>query len=362
MPKAFRNWEGNPDHLSMLRRGVPEWNNWRERNPYVIPVLTKQYLEACDLRGADLSNAVLTRCSLMRADLEGANLYQAEFFGADLRDANLTEADMRGAKLHQADLRGASLNGADLYRADFIETRVDGASFSLARCETTTFADMDLSNAVDLESVTHTGPSSIDIATLIRSRQNVPVPFLRGTGLPRTFLDYGLSILADVPAIQFESVFISYSSVDEQFAQTLYDFLQQRQVRVWFAPEDMKPGARLHDQIDTAIRVHDRLLLVLSHTSLASSWVRTELKKAVRRERAENRRILFPVSIVPYEIVAAWECFDADLGIDLAEKVREYFIPDFSEWRDRSVVNKSYASVLSALKNPVRSATEHHGA
>ena len=29
----------------------------------------------------------------------------------------------------------------------------------------------------------------------------------------------------------------------------------------------------------------------------------------------------------------AWECFDSDTGRDIAEEIREYFIPNFSGWR-----------------------------
>jgi hypothetical protein len=36
--------------------------------------------------------------------------------------------------------------------------------------------------------------------------------------------------------------------------------LQQEDLRVWFAPEDIEGGKKLHDQIFDAIRVHDKLL------------------------------------------------------------------------------------------------------
>lgn len=351
MPQAFNNSRANPEHLAVFRRGVASWNAWREVNPYVLPVLAREDFSGLDLSGVDLTNTVLSGCKLVATNLTGAGLYQAELFRADLRDANLTEADMRGAKLHQTDLRGAVLEWADLFRADFIGTQVDKARFAGSRCETTTFADVDLSRAVDLQRANHTGPSNVDIATLGRSGASVPRAFLVGTGVPASFVDYGLSGITDVPAIQFESVFVSYSSVDEEFAKALHTVLARQQIRAWFAPEDMKPGSRIHEQIDAAIRVHDRLLLILSETSLRSNWVRTELRKAIGREKRERQRILFPVSIVSYHVVAAWECFDSDLGLDLATAVREYFIPDFSNWRDQATFEAGCAKVLAALRS-----------
>jgi len=35
-----------------------------------------------------------------------------------------------------------------------------------------------------------------------------------------------------------------------------------------------------------------------------------------------------------FETLRDWTCFDADTGKDLAVEVREYFIPDFSNWKN----------------------------
>jgi hypothetical protein len=47
-------------------------------------------------------------------------------------------------------------------------------------------------------------------------------------------------------------------------------------VRCWFAPHDIQSGKKLHEQIDEAIRLHDKLLLILSPHSMQSEWVKTE--------------------------------------------------------------------------------------
>ena len=68
------------------------------------------------------------------------------------------------------------------------------------------------------------------------------------------------------------------------FADHLYADLQARGVRCWFAPHDIQGGRKIHEQIDEAIRVYDKLLLILSDASMNSSWVKTE-----DRERAGPR-------------------------------------------------------------------------
>src|SRR5207253_1697272 len=94
-------------------------------------------------------------------------------------------------------------------------------------------------------------------------------------------------------------------------------------------------GKKIHEQIDAAIRVYDKLLLVLSEHSMQSEWVKTEIANARRREVPQNnKRMLFPIRLVDYETIRTWTCFDADTGKDSAREIREYFIPDFSNWKD----------------------------
>ena len=53
-------------------------------------------------------------------------------------------------------------------------------------------------------------------------------------------------------------------------AWILYADLQEKNVRCWFAPEDMKIGDRIRPRIDEAVRRHDTLVLVLSDNSTHS--------------------------------------------------------------------------------------------
>jgi MTH538 TIR-like domain (DUF1863) len=46
---------------------------------------------------------------------------------------------------------------------------------------------------------------------------------------------------------------------------------------------------KLHEQIDEAIRLHDKLLLILSEHSMNSEWVKTEIFNAREREVAEKK-------------------------------------------------------------------------
>ena len=122
-------------------------------------------------------------------------------------------------------------------------------------------------------------------------------------------------------------------------------------MRVWYAPEDLKGGKKLHEQLFDAIQIHDRLLLVLSKHSIHSEWVMTEIRKAREQERNEKRRKLFPIRLCDIEnTIRQWTHFDADTGKDLAAELREYFIPDFSNWKEGAAFEAAFARLQSDLK------------
>jgi TIR domain-containing protein len=159
-----------------------------------------------------------------------------------------------------------------------------------------------------------------------------------------------LAILKETrSAMSFYSCFISYSTRDQEFAARLYADLQNKGVRCWFAPHDVRGGKKLHQQIEKAIHLNDRLLLILSEHSMSSRWVKSEIAHARQKELAEERQVLFPVGLVPYERIRQWKLFDADIGDDSAREVREYFIPDFSNWKNLDSYRKAFESLVKGL-------------
>lgn len=275
----------------------------------------------------------------------GRTSAEHELGGADLSEANLSAADLSGADLGEANLLWADLTGADLDLAD-----LTGATVGHTR-----FSSIDLSQATGLETLEHRGPSSVGIDTIYLSKGKIPHKFLRGAGVPENFIEYMASLVGT--GIEFYSLFISFSTKDQEFADRLHADLQSKGVRCWFAPHDMRSGKKVHEQIDEAIRVHDKLLLILSPASVESEWVRTEISKARKRELKESRRVLFPIRLCPFEALRDWECFDSDAGKDSAREIREYFIPDFSNWKNHDAYKLAFDRLLKDLQGNSDSAS-----
>ena len=314
----------DPEHLKILKQGIRTWNRWRKDHPDMVP----------DLCGAELGGSHLGEANLIGANLVGANLEGANLEGADLGRAHLVAANLVGANLGAVHLRGADLGGADFTKAEIWHA---------------TFGDNDLSDVKGLETVHHAGPSTIGIDTIYKSKGNMPEVFLRGCGVPEDFIVYMKSLVGK--PIEFHSCFISYSSQDDDFAQRLYADLQAKNVRCWFAPEDIKIGDKFRMRIDEAIRIHDKLLLVLSESSVRSAWVEKEVETAFEKERRQdNKPVLFPIRL-DYAVMKTDQAWAADIR-------RTRHVGDFRTWRDHDAYQKAFARLLRDLKAEESSAAD----
>jgi hypothetical protein len=200
-------------------------------------------------------------------------------------------------------------------------------------------SDVDLSTCKSLDLIDHYGPSIIDIRTLQRSGR-LPLAFLRGVGMPDALIDYLPSLLNQ--AIQQYSCFISYSTEDEACVRRLHADLQDKGVRCWFAPEDMKIGAKMLHALDEAIRLRDKLLVVLSEASITSKWVEDEVTKAFAEERERDMTVLFPVRLdnAVFETTKAW-----------AVKLRDSRnIGDFRKWKEHDAYQTAFERILHDLR------------
>jgi len=336
------------EHLSRLRADTQSWNDWRHEHPEIKIDLSETDLSKLDLYRANLKGANLFGTDLMEADLRSSDLGWSDLRQANLSSASLQGASLHGAMLDLAVLSGASLRRAELREAKLIGTVLENADLSEARLGMTVLDNIDLSKVNGLELTRHRRASTIGIATLYNSKGKIPEIFLRGCGVPDEFITFARSLVTN--PIEFYSCFISYSTKDQNFADRLYPDLQNKGVRCWFAPHDIQSGKKIHEQIDEAIRLHDKLLLILSPHSMESEWVKTEIAKARKREVRDQRRVLFPIRLAPFETLRDWECFDADTGKDSAREIREYFIPDFSNWKDHDSYQEAFQRLISDLK------------
>ncbi|HEX9989205.1 MAG TPA: toll/interleukin-1 receptor domain-containing protein [Chloroflexia bacterium] len=316
----------NPEHLKILKQGIRVWNKWRKEHPDVYPDLSKADLNGANLKGADLTSA--------------------DFNGADLTRADLTRADLIKADLTRADFLGAQLKRTRLINTSFSSTRVAEADFTEARLRFALFANMDLSAARGLETIYHSGPSTVGTDTIFKSKGSIPEVFLRGAGVPEILITYLPSLLSQT--IQYYSCFISYSHQDKVFARRLHDTLQGRGIRCWLDEHQLLPGDDIYEQVDRGIRLWDKVLLCCSTSSLESWWVENEIETAFGKEqelmkkRGKRLLTLIPLNLDGY--LFKWEN-------GKAQQVKNRLAADFRGWeKDNSIFEKQVGRVVKALQ------------
>lgn len=147
---------------------------------------------------------------------------------------------------------------------------------------------------------------------------------------------------------RFQSLFISYSNNDLEFAEKLHLRLKQSGLSCWYAPHDIRGGKTVREQLQSAVRKQERLLLILSESSMSSDWVQYEVSEARRREHSTGTRVLFPIRLVAFEALKGWVLED-DESPDLAKEIRKYYIPDFSSWREDGFFEEAFEKLIESL-------------
>lgn len=142
----------NKEHLEILEQGIEAWNEWRRRNPKVLPDLSEAKFNYSDLRNANLSNAnlrnaIFYKANLSKANLSKADLYEALFYRANLNNANLCEALLMSALLGFSNLSNTSLVMAHLSDADLSYAKLINANLSNADLNNVNLSYADLTNA-----------------------------------------------------------------------------------------------------------------------------------------------------------------------------------------------------------------------
>jgi len=121
----------------------------------------------------------------------------------------------------------------------------------------------------------------------------------------------------------------------------LHDDLQEVGVNCWLDAKDLQVGGVLSEQIDRAVHAHDKVLLVLSESSVRSSWVRHELRNALRLEQDRKKTVLFPLSLDS-------TVFTASNGTEF-DQLRHRYILDFANWDEPRRYKRTFSKLVRDL-------------
>lgn|GEM_PF-3474646 len=203
----------NKRHLSMLKKGVRAWNNWREKNPDVIPQLSGISLSTgklCNLDGYNLQGANLAglkgnhiqikQANLVEANLEKAQFKGGSFFGSNFSRANLNNVEINDTRFDRAIFKETNLSKAKIIYSDFKEV-----TFEKACMEQVFFSRVNLSGA----NLKQANLESAQLTNIQLREANLNQASLKKAKLSQCSIYGSTFIQTNLDEVETENIFVS---------------------------------------------------------------------------------------------------------------------------------------------------------
>jgi hypothetical protein len=126
--------------------------------------------------------------------------------------------------------------------------------------------------------------------------------------------------------------------------------LEKSGVRCWLAPDELKTGDRFHIRTDEAIKVYNKIFLILSENSVEGSWIEGEIEAALERERKLKTVVVFPIRLDDSVMTT-----NVPWAVDMRQTRR---IEDMSKWEDETRFQEAFAELIHNFDAEVVSASQ----
>ena len=136
-------------------------------------------------------------------------------------------------------------------------------------------------------------------------------------------------------------VFISYSSEDKEYAETIKKEFEKNGIKTWMAPGDIPAGSSYAGVITKALKETDALVLLLTNHSQESKWVDKEVERAIN-----YRKIIIPIALENVKLNDNFEFYLRNQQIVLVRQL--------SENNDELAKIIMQLKALTGVKTPVR--------
>ena len=143
-------------------------------------------------------------------------------------------------------------------------------------------------------------------------------------------------------------VFISYSTLDGELADSIREKLKERGVDCWMASESIAPGSDYASDIPAAIAECDAVIVLLSANSQDSTWVPKELDIAI-----SMRKLIIPLHIDSSEISVKFRFYFSNVQQLEAQHKLEQALDMISAVLQKKLRTPSAASVASDLPDRI---------
>ncbi|MCK9618237.1 MAG: TIR domain-containing protein [Lentimicrobiaceae bacterium] len=199
--------------------------------------------------------------------------------------------------------------------------------------------------------------SFVDLRTILDS-DNLPIKVLENIfGIHNPAIKEYIHGLTS--KIEFQSIFISYSFKDKEFAQQINNELIDKGIMTFLWEKDSVGGESLKEIMSQSVKVKDRVLFIASKDSLKSSACHFELTEGRKKQELIWDNVLFPIHIDNYLFKVKK---DNIRPVEIQEEywkniteLRNLNSLDFTEFvRDKNYTGNKYENLIYRLVKGLR--------
>lgn len=274
----------------------------------------------CSFEGCNIINTDILVCSLTDTTFDMCIISSFLFFETRIYNSVIKNCHgVYSLKIEVGDIENLTFLNVELNICTisnqlnnnllFDECRITGTHFNndsfknikFVQCE---FNKSMFTNSSNIDSSTfkkcynlNNNFNTIDFQTILQS-SHLDGEALKLFGIANTDVkDYVESMTKPV---KYQSVFVSYSFKDSNFARYLNEAIRHRGINTFLWEHDAPGGRRLKRIMQESIRKHDRVLFIASCNSLKSQACHFELSEARTIQDKEWKDIYYPIHIDDY--------------------------------------------------------------
>lgn len=277
-----------------------------------------------------LSNVILKNCNLNDSTFEHSNFDYANFENSLIGNSRFDNTSLIGSNFNNSNIDDTVFSNSNLTNSTFLNVKgLDTVYFKNVICHNCCFPvnffnfiwseDYVQEMHINLKTFHYSNWKIEDLKNALEKKMiiidELNIDELNNLQGMTTNNDKISTIL------NRKSVFISYGSPDEYFANLLNTRLEQNGVRTFLFSKHAIPGQKLYKVMSDGINSSDIVILICSKNSLERTGVLNELRHALSREAREggSERII-PVVIDDY-LFTDWNPSEEGLRLELEERV-----------------------------------------
>lgn len=297
----------------------------------------------CRIEDSKFKSTELSKCSFSDCFLSNSILYDSAIDHSRFSNCTVSSLVINNETIQNStfenlafDKEGFVITNSNLVYCHFINNELDKSKISNCQFLSSVFTDCILANSTFGKDNSQISGSYnfIDFQTIIKS-EKLSIDILKKHF--NIYSDDVKEYVADMTKeFEFQSIFISYSFEDKEFASRLNESLRSYGVLTFFWSLDAPGGKRLKDIMKENIKKKDRLLFIASEHSIKSPACQFELTQGRKKQEDSWSNVFFPIHIDDYLFRVERETIKPKLIQDEywenIQEIIEFNSIDFSEF------------------------------